>query len=65
MQNGAAKRQTLFPAACKRGDDGVFAAGKPGHLDGERDPLRQTAVFDAVDAAEKAQIFQRGQIVIK
>ena len=65
MQNGAAERQPLLPAAGERRHQRLLATAEPGHVDGEPHALGKLVARHAVDAAEEAQVFLDGEIAIE
>ena len=66
MQNRAAERQALLPAAGQRRDQRVLASAEAGHLDGEAHALGAArARGTPIDAAEEAQVLRDGQVAIE
>src|SRR5439155_5718475 len=64
VQDRAAEREPLPPAAGEIARERLFASGEAGHVDDEASPLRQPRVVEAVDAAEESDVLiDRQQLV--
>ena len=66
VQDRAAEREPLAPAAGEIARQRVLAAGEAGHLEHERAPLGSSrAPVEAVDAAEEADVLIDGQQLVE
>ena len=66
VQDGAAERQALAPAAREIARERRFAAGQAGHLEDEaRGAPRAAPAIEAVDAAEEADVLIDGQQLVE
>ena len=65
VQDGAAEREPLPPAAGEIDGARVLAALESGHLEDEAAPLFEPAAAEAVDAAEERDVLIDGEIAIE
>ena len=65
VQNGAAQRQTLFPAAWKGAGDEILLAFQVGHFKRPFDAVFEFGRRNTVETGEEAEIFNDVQIVVE
>src|SRR5688572_30656676 len=65
MQDGAAERESLPPAAGQLAGEGIATVGQARHVEHERAPIVEAAAAQAVDTAKEPDVLVHGERLVQ